>query len=136
LLLVSWLARELGWGPGSALGHGENRVEFASGDRRVAVYLRPVDYPAIEPGGLVSLKIVCRTDTTEALLTISRTGDPTHVTIRTEHQENAAETSVRVVPPPPHELLMDELDAAAHDPEYRRILDGIPPLARAVQSGR
>jgi hypothetical protein len=41
---------------------------------------------------------------------------------------------VRVEPPLAHELLMEELDAAAHDPEYRRVLEGIPALERAIRS--
>jgi glucose-6-phosphate dehydrogenase assembly protein OpcA len=133
LLIVSWLARELGWGPGSALGHGPQRIEFRTDERRVAVYLRPVDYPAIDPGSLVSFKVSCQSEDGEAFLAVSRTGDPSHVTIRTEHRGQVAEASVRIEPPQPHELLMDELDAPAHDPEYRRVLGDVPALERALR---
>jgi glucose-6-phosphate dehydrogenase assembly protein OpcA len=134
LLVVSWLARELGWGTGSALGHGQNRIEFRGDDQRVAAYLLPVEYPAIDPGALVSIKIACRRANVVAFVTISRTADPSHVTIRTEHEGKAAETSVRIPPPESHELLMEELDVAAHDPEYRKVLEGIPALERAIRS--
>ncbi len=134
LLFLSWLAGELGWNLGSALGHGRERIELHGRDQRVAVYPVPVDYPAVDPGTIVSIKIACRSELTEALITISRTGDPSHVTVRTEHQGEAAETSVRIPPPHPHELLMDELEAAAHDPEYRRVLNGVQPLERATHA--
>lgn len=134
LLIVSWLARGLEWGIGSALGHGRNRIEFRGDEQRVAVYMVPVEYPAIDAGALLSLKIACRRGGVEAFITISRTGDPSHVTIRTEHEGRAAETSVRIPPPESHELLMEELDVAAHDPEYRRVLEGIPALERAIHS--
>jgi glucose-6-phosphate dehydrogenase assembly protein OpcA len=133
LLFLSWLAQELEWAPASALGHGRNRIEFRGDERRVAAFLEPVDYPAIDPGGLVSVKISCRSAQTRAFITVSRTGDPSHVTIHTEHEGHAAENSVRVTPPQLHELLMDELDAAAHDPEYRRVLEGVPALERAMR---
>ncbi len=134
LLLVSWLAGELGWGLNSALGHGANRIEFRSEERRVAVFLIPTDYPAVEPGSLISLKIACRSDTgATALITISRTGDPSHVTVRTEHRGQAAETSVRIESAQSHELLMEELDAAAHEAAYRRVLEGVVPLEKAIR---
>jgi hypothetical protein len=62
LLLVSWLARELGLEPGSALGHGQHRVEYTRDDQRVAIFLRPVEYGAVDPGTLVALKISCQSD--------------------------------------------------------------------------
>jgi glucose-6-phosphate dehydrogenase assembly protein OpcA len=134
LLFLSWLANELGWNPSSALGHGQNRLEFRQDDQRVAAFLLPVEYPAIDSGAVVSLKIACRSEATEALITISRTGDPSHVTIRTEHEGHAAETSVRIEPPQPHELLMEELEAAAHVPAYREVLEGVVPLEHAMRA--
>lgn len=133
-LLLTWLARELGWDTPSLAAHGAQRLTFRAGEgRQISAYLHAVKYPVVEHGSLVSVKIACESETASALLSISRTGDPFHLTVRTEHRGGAIEEHVRFEHAGPSALLMLELDAAPHDPEYSNLLRYAMPLITAVR---
>jgi glucose-6-phosphate dehydrogenase assembly protein OpcA len=132
LLFLSWIALELGWATTAASAHGREHVSLSHGNRALDAYLVPVDYPAIEAGGLISVKISCRSENGSALITVSRTGDPYHLTIRTEHRGQAAEEHVRIEPAEPSDLLVMELSAPTRDPEFRRVLKGASPFIQAL----
>lgn len=134
-LLLAWLARELGWDARTLSAHGGQRLSFGAGEGRpISVYLHAVNYPAVEPGTLVSVKIACESETASALLSISRTGDPYHLTVRTEHRGGAIEEHVRFEPAQASALLVLELDAPPHDPEYGSILRTAVPLIMATRA--
>lgn len=134
-LFAAWLAEELGWNTGAVSSHGAGRFTVrAAEDRRVSVHLLPVDYQLVEPGYLVSLKIACQSETASALLSISRTGDPHHLTIRTEHRGGVTEDHVRIEQGDVAEMLMRELDGAPHSSDYRRVLRLAAPLLSASRA--
>lgn len=133
-LYLAWLAGELGWTSSAVSSHGAGKFTLrAEEDRRVSVFLQPIDYPAIDPGLLVSLKIACQSETARALLTISRTGDPHHLTIRTEHRGGTTEDNVRIEQDTTSLMLMRELDAP-HDAQYNRVLRAAVPLVMAARA--
>ena len=134
-LLLAWLARELGWDTHSLSAHGGQRLTFRAREgRQISAYLHAVKYPAVDPGSLVSVKIACESETASALLSITRTGDPYHLTVRTEHRGGAIEEHVRFEPAEPSALLMLELDAAPHDPEFNNMLRTVVPLISAART--
>ena len=102
--------------------------------RQITAYVHPAEYEAIDAGRLVSVKIACQSETARAMLSISRTGDPFHLTIHTEHREGTSEEHVRFDPPQIAGLLMIELDASPHDPQYNRILSAAVPLISAARA--
>jgi glucose-6-phosphate dehydrogenase assembly protein OpcA len=134
LLFLAWLADLLGWDTSGVSAHGRSRLTLRAGERSVSAYLHGVDYPEIEPGQLVGVKIACQSETARAMLSISRTGDPYHLTIRTEHRGGASEDSVRSEPLDASDLLMRELDASPHDAEYGRVLRAAVPLIMAIRA--
>jgi glucose-6-phosphate dehydrogenase assembly protein OpcA len=132
-LLLAWLAREMGWDTRSLSAHGPQRLTFrAEEGRQISSYLHAVKYEGVDPGSIVSVKIACESETARAMLSISRTGDPFHLTIHTEHRGGATEEHVRFEPAEPSQLLMMELDAAPHDPQYNRVLHTAVPLISAA----
>ena len=134
-ILLAWLARELGWDTRSVSAHGRNRLTFLVDEgRQVAAYLHPVEYEAIEPGRLVSVKIACESETARALISISRTGDPFHLVVHVEHRGGTSEEHVRFEPPEPATLLMQELDASPRNPEYNKVLKAAVPLMKAASA--
>jgi glucose-6-phosphate dehydrogenase assembly protein OpcA len=134
-LLLAWLARELGWDTSSLSAHGGQRLTFrAEEGRQISAYLHPVAYESIEPGSVVSVKIACESETARAMLSISRTGDPFHLTVRTEHRGGAEEEHVRFEAAESSSLLMMELDAPTHDPEYGNVLRTAVPLIMAARA--
>ncbi|MEK7248362.1 MAG: glucose-6-phosphate dehydrogenase assembly protein OpcA, partial [Chloroflexota bacterium] len=134
-LLLTWLARELGWDTQTLSTHGGQRLTFGADEGRlISAYLHAVKYPAVESGSLVSVKIACQSETASALLSISRTGDPYHLTVRTEHRGGAIEEHVRFEPAQASALLVLDLDAPPHDPEYSSILRTAVPLIMATRA--
>jgi len=133
-LFLSWLSGVLGWNTSAVSGHGRERLTLRHEDRQISVYLVPVPYPAIDPGWLVGVKIVCESEGKRALLTLSRTGDPYHITVRSEHADNVAEDSVRVEPATPADTLVYELNTPVRDPAYTRVLQGAVPLIEAAHA--
>ena len=134
-LLLTWLARELGWDTRTLSTHGGQRLTFGADEgRQISAYLHAVKYPAVESGSLVSVKIACESETASALLSISRTGDPYHLTVRTEHRGGAIEEHVRFEPAQASALLVLDLDAPPHDPEYSSILRTAVPLIMATRA--
>jgi glucose-6-phosphate dehydrogenase assembly protein OpcA len=134
-LMLAWLARELGWDTRSVSAHGGQRLTFrAEEGRQISAYLHRVEYQAVEPGRLVSVKIACQSETARAMLSISRTGDPYHLTVRTEHRGGASEEHVRFEGPQPSALLMQELDAAPGNLEYNNVLKTAVPLIMAARA--
>jgi glucose-6-phosphate dehydrogenase assembly protein OpcA len=134
-MLLAWLARGLGWDTSSVSAHGPQRLTFrAEEGRQITAYLHPVEYAAIEAGQLVSVKVACQSETARALLSISRTGDPYHLTVRTEHKSGVSEEHVRFEPPEPSSLLMAELDTAPHNVEYNEVLKTLVALITAARA--
>jgi glucose-6-phosphate dehydrogenase assembly protein OpcA len=134
LLFLSWLALELGWDTKAVSGHRPHHLSIRHEDRTIGLHLRPVQYPAVQQGWLVAVKIACRSPTARALLLVSRTGDPYHITIRTEHRGEAGEEHVRVEPPGQSDLLAMELDVPRRDSEFSRALRNAVPLLQAVRA--
>jgi glucose-6-phosphate dehydrogenase assembly protein OpcA len=135
ILFLAWLARSLGWDVASVSSHGPQRFTLrADEDRTVKAYVHPADLPTVEPGSLVSVKISCRSETARALLSISRTGDPHHLVVRTEHQGSASEEGYRLEPAGISALIMLELNAGAHNAEYNEMLRAAGPLIKAARA--
>lgn len=134
-LLLAWLALELGWDTSSLSAHGASRLTFRGREGHpISAYLHAVKYPAVDPGAVVGVKIACESETAGALLSISRTGDPFHLTIRAEHRGGTSEEHVRFEPAEPSALLMTELNAGVHDHEYENVLRGAVPLIQAARA--
>jgi glucose-6-phosphate dehydrogenase assembly protein OpcA len=135
ILFLTWLAKRLGWDTNSVSSHSGERFTFRVDEgRTVAAYVHPIAVPMIEAGALVSIKIVCRSEGKAALLSVSRTADPHHITVRTEHNDDVAEEGYRLEPPTTAALLMMELDAGPRDREYGNILRAAGPLVRAARA--
>jgi glucose-6-phosphate dehydrogenase assembly protein OpcA len=135
ILFLAWLARRLHWDIASAVSDGPKRFALrADVGRTVSAYVHAVDVPTVESGSLVSVKISCRSDGKGALLSISRTGDPYHLTVRTEHNNDVAEEGYRLDQQETAGLLMMELDAGPRDKEYNNILRAAVPLIRAARA--
>lgn len=135
VLFLAWLARRLGWDVASVASEGPQRFTFRAGEERtVPAFVHAVDVSTVEPGSLVSVKIACRSEEKGALLSISRTGDPYHLTVRTEHNEDVAEEGYRLEQPGTAGLLMMELDGGPRDKEYNNILRAAGPLIQAARA--
>lgn len=132
-LLVAWLANELGWNTRAVSGHGHERLAIRHEDRTIDVFIKPVMYPTVDDGTIVSVKIACDTEGSKALLTISRTADPHHLTMHTEHMDDVIEDHFRIEPLLPATLLMRELDRPLRDPEFTRVLIAAVPLIQATR---
>lgn len=133
-LLVAWLAGELGWDTRAVSGHGPERLTVRQEERRIDIYIKPIAYPTVDDGTIVSLKIACDNEGARALLTISRTGDPHHLTMRTEHDGDVSEDHMRIEPLAPASLLMQELNRPLSDPEFTRVLRAAVPLIQAARA--
>jgi glucose-6-phosphate dehydrogenase assembly protein OpcA len=132
-LLLAWLARKLGWNTRSLSAHGPQRLTFRADEgRQISAYIHPVNYPAVDPGAIVSMKIACESDTASALLTVSRTGDPYHLTVRTEHRGGVEEEHLRLEPADTSMLMMSELDAPLNDTDYSEVLRAAAPIIMAA----
>jgi glucose-6-phosphate dehydrogenase assembly protein OpcA len=134
ILFLAWLARRLGWDVASVTSEGNKRFTLRDGSgRTVSAYVHGVEVPTVEAGSLVSVKIACRSEGKGALLSISRTGDPYHLTVRTEHNDDVTEEGYRLDPQGVAALLMMELDAGPRDKEYNHILHAAVPLIKAAR---
>ncbi len=135
ILFLAWLARSLGWDLASVSSHGPQRFTLrVDEDRKVSAYVHAVDLPTVEPGALAAVKISCRSETARALLSISRTGDPNHLIVRTEHLGSASEEGYRLEPAGISALLMLELNASPRDAEYNEMLRAAGPLMKAARA--
>lgn len=134
-LFLAWLAGELGWDTHGVSAHSSGRLTLRADEgRRVSAFIHAVDYPTLEPGRIVGVKIACQSETARALLSINRTGDPYHLTIRTEHRDGITEDSVRIEPGDAAGLLVRELDTAPQDGEFARVLNAALPLMMAARA--
>jgi glucose-6-phosphate dehydrogenase assembly protein OpcA len=135
ILFLSWLGRKLGWDLRSVSSHGPSRLTIrVDEERTVSAYLHPVELATVEAGALVSVKIVCRTEGKKALLSVSRTADPYHITVRTEHNDEVEEEGYRLDAPSTTTLLMMELDDGPRDREYLTNLRAAIPLINAARA--
>jgi glucose-6-phosphate dehydrogenase assembly protein OpcA len=135
ILFLAWLARRLGWDVASMISDRPQRFSLrAAGEQTVSAYVHPVDVPTVEPGALISVKIACRSEGKGALLSVSRTADPYHLTVRTEHNDEVAEEGYRLDQSQTAALLMMELDAGPRDKEYNNILRAAGPLIKAARA--
>jgi glucose-6-phosphate dehydrogenase assembly protein OpcA len=122
-LFLGWIAEELDWDVTTAANGGSDEIVVLDRKKQpISLSARAVDYPATDPGSLVSVKIACRTSARPALVSVSRTGDPYHLTIQTEHLRRSSQEHLCAEPERPVDLLMSELDVSAHDREYARVL--------------
>ena len=135
ILFLAWLARRLGWDAGSVSSEGPKRFTLRAAEgATVSAYVHSVDLSTVEVGSIVSVKISCRSEGKGALLSISRTGDPYHLTVRTEHNDEVTEEGYRLDQQDTAALLMMELDAGARDKEYNNILRAAGPLIQAARA--
>lgn len=135
ILFLAWLARRLGWDAASVTSEGPQRFNLRYGEgQTVSAYVHPLDLPTVSPGSIVSIKIACRAEGKGALLSISRTGDPYHLTVRTEHNDDVMEEGYRLDLPDTAALLIMELDAGPRDKEYNNILRAAGPLIKAARA--
>lgn len=135
-LLLAWLAGELGWDTHSVSAHGPQRLTFrAEEGHQIAAYVRPVDQAGAEPGSIVGVKITGQSETAGCSLSINRTGEADHLIVLTEHVAGGAgEEHVRFEHAELSQLLMMELDADPHDPQYGKVLQTAVPLISAVRA--
>lgn len=134
ILFLAWLAVHCGWELGSVSARGSNRLTLRQDEREIPVYLEPVKYEGIDRGWLVSIKLAFERDGEAALLSVSRTGDPLHVIVRTELPDGVRQDHVRIEACDSQTVLMHQLDTAPHDPEFVRLLTAAAPLIRAARA--
>ena len=134
ILFLAWLAVHCAWDLGSVSAQGSNRLTLRQDEREIPVYLEPVKYEGIDRGWLVSIKLAFERDGEAALLSVSRTGDPLHVTVRTELPDGVREDHVRIEACDSQTVLMRQLDTAPHDPEFVRLLIAAAPLIQATRA--
>ena len=134
ILFLAWLAGHCAWDLGSVSARGSNRLTLKQDEREIPVFLEPVKYEGIDRGWLVSIKLAFERDGEKALLAVSRTGDPLHVTVRTELPDGVREDHVRIEACDSQTVLMRQLDTAPHDPEFVRLLIAAAPLIQAART--
>lgn len=135
ILFLAWLAQRQGWDVGTVVSDGPQRFNFRAGEERtVSSYVHAIDIPTVEPGSIVSVKISCRSEGKSALLSISRTADPYHLAVRTEHNDEVTEEGYRLEVPDTAALLMMELDGGPRDKKYNNILRAAGPLIKAARA--
>jgi glucose-6-phosphate dehydrogenase assembly protein OpcA len=134
VLFVAWLAGELGWDTRTATSAGAEHLAIRHDGRDLDLFIKPLKYPTVDDGTIVSVKVACESQGARALLTVSRTADPHHLTMRTEHMDDVAEDHFRIEPLLPGTLLLRELDRPLRDPEYQRVLLAAVPLIRAARA--
>ncbi|MCH8200294.1 MAG: glucose-6-phosphate dehydrogenase assembly protein OpcA [Chloroflexi bacterium] len=134
ILFLAWLAVHCGWELDSATAGGSNRLTLRQDKREIPVYLEPVKYEGVDRGWLVSIKLAFERDGETALLSVSRTGDPLLITVRTELPDGVREEHVRIEACDSQTVLMHQLDTAPHDPEFVRLLIAAAPLIQAARA--
>ncbi len=134
ILFLAWLAGHCAWELSSVSARGSNRLTLRQDGREIPVYLEPVKYEGIDRGWLVSIKLAFERDGERALLAVSRTGDPLHVTVRTELPDGVREDHVRIEACDRQTVLMQQLDTAPHDREFVRLLIAAAPLIQAART--
>ncbi len=134
ILFLAWLAEHCAWDLGSVSARGSDRLTLKQNEREIPVYLEPVKYEGVGRGWLVSIKLAFERDGEAALLSVSRTGDPLHVTVRTELPDGVREDHVRIPACDSQTVLMHQLDTAPHDPEFVRLLIAAAPLIQATRN--
>ena len=134
ILFLAWLAVHCGWELDSATAGGSNRLTLRQDKREIPVYLEPVKYEGVDRGWLVSIKLAFERDGEAALLSVSRTGDPLLIIVRTELPDGVREEHVRIEACDSQTVLMHQLDTAPHDPEFVRLLIAAAPLIQAARS--
>jgi glucose-6-phosphate dehydrogenase assembly protein OpcA len=134
ILFLAWLARRCDWDMTSVAGRGAERLTLMSGGREVAVFLKHVNYQGVERGWLVSFKLAFDRNGEEAFFSVSRTGDPLHLTIRTERAGVVREDHVRIDASESQDVLMHQLDTAPHSPEFVQLLIEARALLQAAQA--
>ncbi|MCH8051594.1 MAG: glucose-6-phosphate dehydrogenase assembly protein OpcA [Chloroflexi bacterium] len=134
ILFLAWLAVHCGWELDSATAGGSNRLTLRQDKREIPVYLEPVKYEGVDRGWLVSIKLAFERDGEAALLSVSRTGDPLLITVRTELPDGVREEHVRIEACDSQTVLMHQLDTAPHDPEFVRLLIAAAPLIQAARA--
>ena len=134
ILFLAWLAVHCGWELDSATAGGSNRLTLRQDKREIPVYLEPVKYEGVDRGWLVSIKLAFERDGEAALLSVSRTGDPLLITVRTKLPDGVREEHVRIEACDSQTVLMHQLDTAPHDPEFVRLLIAAAPLIQAARA--
>ena len=134
ILFLAWLAVHCGWELDSATAGGSNRLTLRQDKREIPVYLEPVKYEGVDRGWLVSIKLAFERDGEAALLSVSRTGDPLLIIVRTELPDGVREEHVRIEACDSQTVLMHQLDTAPHDPEFVRLLIAAAPLIQAARA--
>jgi glucose-6-phosphate dehydrogenase assembly protein OpcA len=134
VLFLAWLARHCGWDLSTVSARGSDQLMLRQAQREIPVYLRPVKYEGIDRGWLVSIKLAFERDGEAALLSLSRTGDPLHVTARTELPDAVHEDHFRIPASDSQTVLMQQLDTAPHDPEFMRLLIDAAPLIQTART--
>ena len=134
ILFLAWLAVHCGWELDSATAGGSNRLTLRQDKREIPVYLEPVKYEGVDRGWLVSIKLAFERDGEVALLSVSRTGDPLLIIVRTELPDGVREEHVRIEACDSQTVLMHQLDTAPHDPEFVRLLIAAAPLIQAARA--
>ena len=134
ILFLAWLAVHCGWELANVSAGDSNQLTLRQGEREIPVYLEPVKYEGVDRGWLVSIKLAFERDGETALLSVSRTGDPQLITVRTELPDGVREEHVRIEACDNPTVLMHQLDTAPHDPEFVRLLIAAAPLIQAARA--
>jgi len=135
ILFLAWLAGQLGWDTSAVSSEDAGRFTFhVAEDRSVPAFVSGVPYDAAGAGSLVSVKIACRSETASAILSVARTGEPNHLTVRVEHKQHVKEESVRLEPCPTSAMLRRELTLGPHNRAYQQTLLAAAPLVAAART--
>ncbi len=134
LLLAGWLARRFGWEPPKRQAQrsgGGFGFSLLSGGSRVSMSLRSQKgCPGVRPGWVSTVRLEGG-EQGRTVLTIARTEDARHMTLRLEDDGRVEEDRVRVETGEDEETLAQELDAQGHDAEYEEALRRALPLLGA-----
>lgn len=133
-LFLAWLAQRCGWDTSSVSAHGSQRLTIRYYESKIPAFLYPVGYEGVDRGWLVTIKVAFEDERGSAHLSLSRTGDPLHVTIRTEFADGVHEEHVRIEASDSPSILTNQLDEAPHSREFIRLLTLAAPLIQASQA--
>ncbi len=134
-LLLGWLAARFGWEAERVSRAGpDGGLRLGAGEGQVSVRVSPgAACPGLEPGWLVSVGLRGGGRQGRASLSISRTGDPTHLAVRVEEPQAVLEGRVRIEACDEGEVLARELSTLGHDAEYEEAVRRALPLLRATR---
>ncbi|MDO8614502.1 MAG: glucose-6-phosphate dehydrogenase assembly protein OpcA [Dehalococcoidia bacterium] len=133
-LLLGWLASRWGWDTAGAIRADGDAMSLPQDGGDISVEMRPRPYAGVEDGWLVSLSLRCPAGGgRDASISVSRIGDPLHLVVHVQEPEGSLEDHALTEPCDEPGMLLKQLVAPRHNPEYADALRLAVPLVEAAR---